>query len=546
VSQISDAPLIFSQPRKSFVWFGFIILYKIANRTNFVRLFVSMEVIACAIFVGAVIILSEQGGNPPPRRPEEERNNSTSTSYLSGWSFGGSRAGGGTRRQRAGVNDDDEEEDDDSSSGRRKRRIVCSDVGVHDINGKLQIASAKEDAKLFRPTKNGPGGFVRTMKPEQAKVFLQFHFALGPKNQSLMQFINELHEQEESYAGSEGSFMPKTFPTRWPMIRRMMGSGAAGNQALENVLFAKFSSGNLSAMPLLECAPLGAEPPPSLRKESWLSSYAPGVAHPARTPEGRQYILTLLQGLMMVYMALWHEAFEGSLEPIMRALSGGDAIAANLMMKMSDLYILLLIHGVLARWSTAMWTQLKGVAISPESAAERLKGAMQDLVDNVCNGAYESFPHHDFFGEGGRFLTIMAATFDIELEKERSRASSEGGGGKPLTSSRDVSAGMTAAAVATSPYAAPPGLSAWAADLRQDREKGLFGSRKKGLCLKCVLRIMDVDHDRRACGGEAHLDHPTNLRDVPREDVLQTVQKFLPRTAKGYDEAAKWIASNFP
>ena len=326
------------------------------------------------------------------------------------------RTGGGRRDERKRRRDEsaaEELEDDD----KRKLRFADS-LGTHDINGNTWRIVSRDDAKVFHPKKGGEGGLVRVMKKGRVKRFiLRALPSSSQKDTSLVHFLSEIHDEVESSSrgreGDQRDIMPQQFSAQWHIIRRMLGvddDADDDNGILECLFLARFSAGNLHKVPLLMCAPKGATVPTALQKENWLTDNSVVSNLPPRTPEARQFLRNCGENLATFMTACWDEEFEGSLDPFLDALSGRDALAAEKMKEASDMFILLMFHGVFANWATAMWTQFGDEEILPAEAAERLREAMRAIIDDLLVNRWELYPHINCFGPDGRLQTIVSAT----------------------------------------------------------------------------------------------------------------------------------------
>jgi hypothetical protein len=323
---------------------------------------------------------------------------------------------------------------------------------------------------------------------------------------------------------------------------------------MECLFLAKYSAGNFVNGPIWLCAPKGASIPFAFLRANWKTANSVVGNLPPRTPEARQFLENSLANLETFMTAVWDESFEGSFDPILDALRGKDAQAAKKMRETADMCLLLLFHAAVAGWATAMWTQFRDEEILPAEAAERLRDAVQAVVNDLLDNRVDSYPHINFFGPDGRFLTIVDAT-DAEDRRRLASAGESSGGGvhKPAPYQSNAAAvtliaGLGAAvALTTPPHSVRSGLPKGGGEARSDSHAALApGSRsKKGVCAMCVLRLMNIHHDRGACRAEDHWDHPTALSDTSRADIERALRS-MPKYMKTRVDAEKWLAIHKP
>ena len=458
--------------------------------------------------------------------------------------------GGVTEKRRRQRDDDD---DDDFNDGKRRMKFAC-DVAAYDINGHLWRVVSKEDAKVFYLTKGGEGGLVRVMTLERAGRFIRRAFPSSPKGLPLVHFFDELHEEWESRQDqAKRGIMPQGFGAMWPIFRGMLAGNHAAddNGALECLMFAKYSATQLVKVPFLLCAPKGTAIPFHLQRANWVPANSVVSNLPPRSAGGRQFISVSIENFAMFLPAFWDEAFEDVFDSILKALSGkGDPQAAKKVRETADICLLLLFHMALASWATAIWTQSRDEEILPDEAAERLKAAVDAVIDDLLTNKVEPYPHLNFLGPDGRLQRLVDATNAEELRLEVAAGESSGGGGvsnkQPMyrqpsnTTAASVALAGPGAAAAGAFASPPPPQQALVTPTAPERAG--TGSDKKGLCLPCVLRLMNIGSDR-ACLAEGRWSHPATTRDASLERIERAV-RFLPRASKARGEAELWLTKH--
>jgi hypothetical protein len=472
-----------------------------------------------------------------------------------------------TRSERQDHSDSDEEDTSGRSAGGRLRNLrIARGLGAVDINGDVHEVTHKDDLQVFYPVKAGPGGLVRVMAPTQAERFLKRLYSAAPKGQTWKSFLGDLLEENNALAQDNGprreetgsiysqqpllvpanttTSMPSLFAAQWPWFRMTIGSK---EEVIEELLFSKFSGSHLVETPLLSCGGAsGALLPASLQASSWAQIRAStSFQVPARTPEARQFLWTCCNNLKTFYAAVYHDDFASAFDAVLEALRGSEG-AGSAVAKMGDLYLFMLLHGVLARWSTRIWTGDQGVSIGPTQAARMLAEMFNSLLFDISQpGRVEPYPHIDFFSQNGRFHAIMTATTE-ELQRRASaqcrqitaEVSARGGGSGGATNTTAVPAAAVAQMWIQQQTADNP---ASAVAPKSDFQGGSFLSPSggaKGLCLKCVVRCMDIDLGD--CLPGDRFKHVRSLNDVSTSEIERALI-HLPKFAKGFDAAHRWL-----
>ena len=511
-------------------------------------------VFTCAVLLVGAYVATKIFDGANDDDPIIIRSSTTGLGRTQGDGRGGTGGGNVKRRRASAVNGDADDDDDDFNDGKRRMKLAC-DVGAYDINGNLWRISGKDDAKVFYPTKGGEGALVRVMTLNRAGRFIRRAFPSSPKGQSMVHFLDELHEEWESNQDDHGEhgIMPQGFGAMWPIFRGMLAGNHAAddNGAVEALMLAKYSAAHLAIVPFLLCAPKGVAFPLHLQRANWVVANSVVGNLPPRSANGRQFIASGIENFAMFLPAFWDEAFTEVFDSILKALRGqGDPRVAKKVRETADICLLLLFHGAVASWATAVWTQSRDVEILPDEAAERLKGAVEAVIDDLLSNRIDPYPHLNYLGPDGRLLRLVDATEAEERRLASAAGGSSGGGVSKLpTHHQPLAAAVSPAPAwvvqgAAGAFASPP-PAARGGGLQSPSitPGGGGGHKKKGLCITCTLHLMDLDKDRSCAAADERWTHPTSLKDVAREEIERVVQQ-MPKWYKSRAKAEKWLAEH--